>query len=112
MQGVALYHEPPFRDALGLTARLIVAEPLPRLHLPFSSPAVTFGVDSASGQQSEPPVAAGGAVDVGVPGGEDDVCLDIPEEAVLLSGTFFDFDKTPGRARATTAHAARMLLSR
>ena len=89
LQEVSLFHEPPFVDTSVVAARLLVGEPLPRMRSPLSSPVAAFGVDSRN-EQSKPPAATGGAEGGCVVGGLDDTLISVPEEAVLLSGTFFN----------------------
>jgi len=114
-QEVALFHDVHEPGSGGVTARLIVAEPLPRmqeLSLPFTEPAPADGEGLL--RQPEPPkgvelrvtrASASKVVGVGTMEAEveeeendsDDPVIKVPCTSVLVSGTFFNFQKRPSR---------------
>jgi hypothetical protein len=127
-QEVALFHSMHEEGSNNVTARLIVAEPLPRVQkmsLPITGLAPADG-EGLLLKQPEPPKGAGlrattgsasevvgSASDLDERGGDDDHTIKVAASAVLLSGTFFNFDKRPSQqATSRSMEEQRNLVSR
>ena len=97
-----------------MTARLLVAERMPRIYSSAPSPFSTSGESLSEPLLCQPqlPVEGGGVVGVDEANAKPEATILVPSEAVLLSGMLYDLHRTPSRGSATTMQSDRDLLSR